>query len=177
MTKKEKRAYDQIYYATNKEKRRAYRQAYYKANKEKWEIYNNEVNQKAWREAHPGYHKAYEKANPEKRKLARKVFRQRNLDKGREDSRKRRALKRTTQIEPISEKIVYLRDGWICQICKKRVDKRLKYPNPMSASLDHITPLSEGGSHSYKNVQLAHFGCNISKKDSVLPQGEQMRIF
>ena len=47
----------------------------------------------------------------------------------------------------------------------------------MAASLDHIIPLSQGGTHTYNNVQLAHFLCNISKRDSLLPQGEQLRIF
>ena len=52
---------------------------------------------------------------------------------------------------------------WLCGICRQPVDKNLKYPHPMSASLDHIIPLSKGGKHSKDNVQLAHFSCNSKK--------------
>ena len=32
-------------------------------------------------------------------------------------------------------------------------------------TLDHIIPLSKGGSHTWDNVQLAHMGCNAGKCD------------
>lgn len=35
----------------------------------------------------------------------------------------------------------------------------------MSASLDHILPLSLGGAHSMANVQLAHLSCNHTKSN------------
>jgi hypothetical protein len=62
---------------------------------------------------------------------------------------------------------IYERDSWICQLCNEPVDKTLKYPNLMSASLDHILPVSLGGAHTTVNVQLAHLGCNISKGNRV----------
>ena len=161
---------------SNQEEIKQYHKAYYKANCEKIKAQT-----KAWREANPVYDKSYRKAhheiNRERDNNQSKLWAKVNPNKNREASRKRRALKHTTQVEPINDKIVYLRDGWICQICKKRVDKRLKWPDPMSPSVDHIMPLYEGGSHTYKNVQLAHLGCNLSKKTDVLPQGEQLRIF
>jgi 5-methylcytosine-specific restriction endonuclease McrA len=43
------------------------------------------------------------------------------------------------------------------------VDKRLAWPDPKSASLDHVRPISRGGSHTYFNVQLAHLTCNLKK--------------
>lgn len=142
------------------EKRKAYKKAYYEANREKAKAQT----------------KAYYQANKERMKAAFRAWKKTNPDKVREQTHKRRALKYKTQIEPINEKIVYLRDGWICQHCKKRVDKKFKHPNPMSASLDHIIPLSKGGTHTYDNVQLAHLGCNSSKCNNVLPQGEQLRL-
>ncbi|MCK4818291.1 HNH endonuclease [bacterium] len=57
---------------------------------------------------------------------------------------------------------IYERDRWKCGICFKKVNKNLKYPNPMSASLDHIVPLALGGTHTRDNVQLAHLKCNIA---------------
>jgi len=39
----------------------------------------------------------------------------------------------------------------------------LKAPHPLSMSIDHIIPLSRGGTHEPDNVQLAHFICNSIK--------------
>ncbi|WP_158070491.1 HNH endonuclease [Streptomyces luteocolor] len=35
----------------------------------------------------------------------------------------------------------------------------------MSPSLDHVIPLSRGGSHRRDNVQLAHLRCNLRKNN------------
>lgn len=55
------------------------------------------------------------------------------------------------------------RDGWVCGLCGKRVDASLAWPHPNSASLDHVVPLSAGGSHTLDNVQCAHLSCNMAK--------------
>lgn len=69
------------------------------------------------------------------------------------------------------------RDGMACGICGKRVNlslSRKSPPHPMSASVDHIVPLSEGGTHSWENVQLAHWICNVRKGSGSV--GSQMRL-
>lgn len=54
----------------------------------------------------------------------------------------------------------------ICAICGKPVDKTLKPPDPMSATVDHIIPIAKGGHPSdLSNLQLAHRCCNIRKSD------------
>lgn len=61
---------------------------------------------------------------------------------------------------------VIKRDGNICRICGKPIDitdrssKGIgnKYP-----TIDHIVPISKGGSHTWQNVQLAHMICNSRK--------------
>lgn len=55
---------------------------------------------------------------------------------------------------------IYERDRWVCGICHSKVNRKAKYPHPMSASLDHIIPLAKGGTHTRDNVQLAHLVCN-----------------
>jgi 5-methylcytosine-specific restriction endonuclease McrA len=59
--------------------------------------------------------------------------------------------------------VVYRRDGWVCGICREPVDPELESPHLMAASLDHVIPLCRGGTHTYDNVQLAHFLCNSIK--------------
>jgi hypothetical protein len=73
----------------------------------------------------------------------------------------RRARKKQVPCEVIVPMVVFEENKWICQLCFKPVDKTLKHPNPLSASLDHIIPLSKGGSHTRGNVQLTHLKCNV----------------
>jgi len=80
---------------------------------------------------------------------------------------KRRAQKRNTQVEDIRPIDIYERDIWLCGLCLTPVDPDAQYPDPQSASLDHIQPLSLGGTHTYENVQLAHLACNLSKGNRV----------
>lgn len=84
-------------------------------------------------------------------------------DRRRANHQKRRALKKGANAEHIVALEVFERDGWTCGICSGAVDPECAYPDPMSASLDHILPLSMGGAHSLANTQLAHLGCNVRK--------------
>ena len=61
----------------------------------------------------------------------------------------------------------------VCGICGKPVDKTLKYPDPMSPTVDHIIPVAKHGDPvSLDNLQLAHRYCNRMKSDS-LPDGNK----
>lgn len=81
----------------------------------------------------------------------------------RESSHRARAKRFGVQYEPINKRTVYARDGWRCGLCRRKVDPKLTWPHPMSASLDHVLPMSRGGDHLYSNVQLAHLRCNVDK--------------
>lgn len=62
----------------------------------------------------------------------------------------------------------------ICGICGKPVDKSLKYPDPMSPTVDHIIPLSKNGDpSSLDNLQLAHRYCNRMKSDKILGEAKK----
>lgn len=84
-------------------------------------------------------------------------------ERRRENYQRRRALKRGADAEQIVNAEVFERDGWVCGICSAPVGRLASWPDPLSASLDHILPLSKGGSHTSANVQLAHLGCNVEK--------------
>lgn len=66
------------------------------------------------------------------------------------------------------------RDKWRCGLCGGAVSKTRQHPDPLAASIDHIVPLSQGGTNEPANLQLAHLRCNLSKRDR--PQGEQTRL-
>lgn len=72
--------------------------------------------------------------------------------------------------DTISLERVYARDNGICQICGKPTDYAARKGKRVSSfypSVDHIVPLSKGGSHTWENVQLAHIGCNSRKRDRI----------
>jgi 5-methylcytosine-specific restriction endonuclease McrA len=65
--------------------------------------------------------------------------------------------------DPVRLEVVGERDGWLCGLCEAPVDVDARWPDPRSASIDHVVPVSVGGEHTYGNVQLAHLACNMSK--------------
>jgi 5-methylcytosine-specific restriction endonuclease McrA len=72
--------------------------------------------------------------------------------------------------EKILISVLIERDGTTCSLCPAEIDFTLKHPHPGSKSLDHIIPISAGGSHTYDNVALAHLVCNISKNVGEAPK-------
>lgn len=120
-----------------------------------------------WREAHPDKIREWDRR-----------WRTENPDKAREryrrDARRRKARRKQVKIVPYREADIFDRDGWVCQLCHKKVNKRLRYPNARCATIDHILPISLGGDDASYNVQLAHFSCNSAK--CVRALGEQLRF-
>lgn len=56
----------------------------------------------------------------------------------------------------------------VCGICGRPVDFTLRYPDPMSKTVDHIVPINRGGHPSdLANLQLAHLACNRAKSDKL----------
>jgi len=94
----------------------------------------------------------------------------------REERRRYRARKVNAYVSRVVTKDTYKRDKGICQICGKPIDLKYKSPHPMSLTIDHIIPLSLGGTHEPKNVQIAHMICNSTKGNRGVDGGEQLRI-
>jgi 5-methylcytosine-specific restriction endonuclease McrA len=85
----------------------------------------------------------------------------RNPDRVQRESAERRALSRDARVgEPFTRKEVGDRDGWKCWLCGEAIDQAMKWPDPMSQSLEHKVPLVLGGDHSQENCTVAHLGCN-----------------
>lgn len=72
-----------------------------------------------------------------------------------------------TEFEKNKKKILMSQS--VCGICGKYVDKSLKFPDPMSAAIDHIIPINRGGDPSnINNLQLTHLYCNRQKSDKII---------
>lgn len=75
--------------------------------------------------------------------------------------RKREAIKRgASGAERIVPAEIYARDKYRCGICGKKISMNEHVPHPLSPTIDHVLPLSEGGPHVSTNVRAAHFRCN-----------------
>jgi predicted nucleic acid-binding Zn ribbon protein len=76
----------------------------------------------------------------------------------------------------ITLEALYRRDSGFCYICGCKCDWNDrdglkvfgKYP-----TIEHLIPVSRGGLHSWDNVRLACFDCNIKKSDEILPEAEK----
>lgn len=75
---------------------------------------------------------------------------------------RRRAWKeRTNRLVPALVRAhVYERDRWTCWLCLKPILRDVQAPHPLSHSVDHVVPQSEGGEHTASNLRTAHFMCN-----------------
>ena len=87
--------------------------------------------------------------------------------------RARRAAREAAE-DTITPGELWTRDGGRCQLCHKKIKWNKKWPHPLSMSVDHIVPLSRGGTDEASNLQSAHLSCNCSKNNA---GGSQMRMF
>jgi len=60
-----------------------------------------------------------------------------------------------------------VRDGETCSLCRQPVDMSLVWPDRFAPTRDHVMPYSLGGGNGPENLALAHFTCNVSKKNRV----------
>ena len=67
-------------------------------------------------------------------------------------------------------KAALLKTTEVCALCGEKIDKKLRFPHPLSPSIDHIQPVAKGGHpSSIDNLQVAHLICNQLKgtKDTI----------
>ena len=58
------------------------------------------------------------------------------------------------------------RDGWTCQLCGGGIPEKPVSNDSHNLSIDHIRPVSAGGSDHPSNVRAAHQACNKSRRDT-----------
>jgi 5-methylcytosine-specific restriction endonuclease McrA len=72
------------------------------------------------------------------------------------------------QGDDIDALVLFELHAWICYVCKKPINKYLRVPHWAAATVEHIVPISKGGTHTWDNVAPAHLRCNLDKADSML---------
>lgn len=71
--------------------------------------------------------------------------------------------------EQINHTEVFDSHGWICHLCENKIDPRATRDDWMRVTLDHLIPLSRGGTHTRDNVKPAHWKCNMDRGNDLLP--------
>jgi uncharacterized protein YdaU (DUF1376 family) len=179
-------AYQTNRYKKNRDKIRSRRKEIYQANKE--EVHEkrqiaelpkrSEINAKQnerrkknvnhYRDRDRGY---YQALPPEKRLARHQEQYQKNPQMFKDNAAKRRLrLKHVTIIDNPTVEEIAERDGWICHICRKKVDRNLPPQHPMAATRDHHFPISlPAAIHGRQYISLAHRSCNTSRGTGRLP--------
>lgn len=88
-------------------------------------------------------------------------------DAKRDAKHRRRARLRNAYAGAVNRSAIYARDGYRCHICRKPLDMDAEVPAPLAPTIDHLIPLSKGGTHEAANVKAAHYICNVRRGDRV----------
>lgn len=89
-------------------------------------------------------------------------------------SHKRRALIRGAYVDDgITVAGLLERDGIECVFCgREMILKPKEKHHPRLATVEHLMPLSRGGTHSWENCRLACLSCNMQKNDKTQAEFE-----
>ncbi|MCV7621922.1 HNH endonuclease [Micrococcus luteus] len=137
----------------NRELLNAKARAHYHDNRDK-----NIERMKRYRDAHPEYFRQknyeYYHANAEACKATNRQYTKDNRESMVVKAQRYRARKQEAFIEDVTFEAIMLRDGESCAYCGAV---------PELVHLDHVHPLSRGGTHEADNLVIACATCNLQK--------------
>lgn len=70
-------------------------------------------------------------------------------------------------VESFDRTEIFERDQWTCYLCSTVCNEPTPY-DIKAATIDHVTPLTEGGKHERANVKTACLGCNSAKQAALI---------
>ncbi len=123
------------------------------------------VVQAEWRRKNPNNRTDWYLKNREKELQRSRQYGKDNPEKVSDWCRKRRARKNNAegQHSPAEVTDLFARQRGLCASCKSKLSVR----KPNRYHIDHIVPISKGGSDWISNIQLLCPPCNSSKKDKL----------
>jgi hypothetical protein len=153
-----KPCYNRAWFAANPDKKYVYGARWRKQQAE-----TIKVSKAAYHAAHRTEIKAkaaaYYIAHRDERRAKAVAYHSEHREQSREWRGRWRARRTLGFVAPVSFKAIWERDRGVCQICHLPVERT-------EASLDHILPLSLGGTHEPRNVRLTHRACNSRRQAS-----------
>lgn len=75
---------------------------------------------------------------------------------------------RPYKVPAVSKKNLLKRDGFVCQFCGRKLSST-------TGTIEHLTPVSRGGAHNWKNVVAACKQCN-NRKDNRTREEAQRQL-
>jgi 5-methylcytosine-specific restriction endonuclease McrA len=80
--------------------------------------------------------------------------------------------------EKITRKQLHIRDGGRCYICKRKtvLKNKGKKRNKNLSTIDHVIPVSHGGTHTWTNVRNCCWQCNIAKGSKELDNYQEIMV-
>jgi 5-methylcytosine-specific restriction endonuclease McrA len=170
------------HYRINKEKILKHCKKYREDNKEiiskKRKRYYQENKEKVTEQV-----RKYREANKEKIAERDKKYRQTEHSKimSYQYKLKRKSHKHKVRFTPHERQYILNRDNWECQLCGikvhdicKRVEDMTIEERKHKAHIDHIIPISKGGTSDPSNLRVLCPSCNSSKSNK---QNEQLNLF
>lgn len=96
------------------------------------------------------------------------VFKKMQSERKRNGTYRKRVIKNGSRYEYILRRVLFQRFNYICQGCNVKCvhPNDINYNQDNCATIDHIKPISKGGSHTYDNTQLLCRKCNWMKNDN-----------
>jgi 5-methylcytosine-specific restriction endonuclease McrA len=81
--------------------------------------------------------------------------------------------------DKITRKQLHERDGGRCYICKQKtvLKNKGKKRNKNLSTIDHVVPVSKGGTHTWDNVRNCCWQCNIVKGSNTLDNYQEVMIY
>lgn len=162
------REYMRRWRAENPELVKASKRAWDEANYEKLREFANRANRR-WKASNAekviAYNTQWAKDNPDLVAAKAKRWRQSHPEVTRAAKSRRRAMIRGSMIGPVDLMALWEQQDGLCALCGLPIDRDLKWPDPFSASVDHIIPLAKGGPHTQENLQWVHVRENWIKSD------------
>lgn len=110
-------------------------------------------------------------------------YRQENAEMYREFSRSAAGRRRSRLLDLPFEKVTMAqlleRDGNACVLCGEDLDLAAVHPDPWSPTIEHLEPIAWGpgrsGGHTASNCAVAHFTCNVRRRDRPHPAAARKR--
>jgi ribosomal protein S8 len=111
------------------------------------------------KENYVNYRKEYKKTE---------TFKKSQRERKRNGTYRKRVIKSGNAYEYILRRVLFQRFNYICQGCNVKCvhPNDVNYNEDNCATIDHIKPISKGGSHTYDNTQLLCRKCNWNKNDN-----------
>lgn len=122
-----------------------------------------------WREKNSIYTKEYKKLHYSRNKDLQDAWRKKNKDKIRihsqVDRNKRRAIGKidSKSLQFIYEQNIKTHGTLTCELCFKPIEFG-------KDSIEHLQPISKGGTNDFWNLAVAHLKCNLMKNSKTMDE-------